>query len=375
VYELFPGNYRWSYNTWAALAAGGEFGDISLILDRLSKQAGHDEEWYTAWTWLAERLEARAAEALATGTKASVAENYFLASLYYKISEQFVPPADPIRLQSYGHALRTFEKARALSDVPIERVLVPYDGKTLPAYFVPAAKSNGSGGGSPTVIFLCGLDTTKEMTVLRVRQKFATRGMNLLALDSPGVGEALRLGKIYTRHDYEVPVASAIDYLEARADVDRDRVGIVGSSLGGYYVGRAASFEPRLKAVVAWGANYDYHAVWHRRITVGGSVAAPAFQLMYITGTDSMDAAMERIKDFKLAAVAHRITCPFLIVHGNEDQQISVDDAKRMFNAIGSKDKTLKIFSREEGGAAHCQFDNHLPGLLYVADWLTKKLA
>ena len=35
MFELFPGNYRWSYNTWAALAAGGEFGDLGLILDRL----------------------------------------------------------------------------------------------------------------------------------------------------------------------------------------------------------------------------------------------------------------------------------------------------------------------------------------------------
>ena len=100
MYELFPGNYRWSYNAWAALAAGGEFGDISLILDRLGKQVGHDEEWYAAWTWLAERLEARAAERLAIGTNASAAESYFLASLYYKIAEQFVPPSDPIRLQS-----------------------------------------------------------------------------------------------------------------------------------------------------------------------------------------------------------------------------------------------------------------------------------
>ena len=195
-----------------------------------------------------------------------------------------------------------------------------------------------------------------------------------LALDLPGVGEALRLGRIFTRHDYEVPVAAAIDYLETRPDVACDRVGIVGSSLGGYYVARAAAFEPRLKAVVAWGANYDYHAVWQRRITVGGSIAAPVFQLMYITGTDAMDAAMERIKDFKLEPVAHQISCPFLIVHGREDQQIPVADANRMFDAVGSKDKTLKIFAGEDGGAAHCQFDNHLPGLLYVADWLARKL-
>ena len=348
MFELFPGNYRWSYNAWAALAAGGEFGDLSLILDRLRQSEGDDREWQEAWAWLAGRLEQRAAENLAIGTRRSASENFFLASLYHKTSEQFIPPADPARMQTYQSALRSFETARELSDLSIERVLVPYKGKALPAYFVPGRRRGGS--------------------------EFAERGFNLLAIDTPGVGEALRLGKIYTRHDYEVPVRAAVDYLETRADVDKSRICVIGSSLGGYYVGRAAAFEPRLAAAVAWGANFDYHAVWHRRITVGGAVAAPMFQLMYITGSDTMDAAMNAIRDFRLAPVAGRIKCPFLIMHGKEDQQISAADAEAMFAAVGSTDKTLKIFSGEDGGAAHCQFDNHLPALLFVSDWLTKKL-
>jgi alpha-beta hydrolase superfamily lysophospholipase len=372
VFELFPGNYRWSYNAWAALAAGGEFGDMSLILDRLRQSEGDDREWQEAWAWLAGRLERRAAENLATGTRRSACENFFLASLYHKTSEQFIPPADPARMQTYQSALRSFETARELSDLSIERVLVPYEGKALPAYFVPARRRGDA--GAPTVIFICGLDTTKEITFLRIRSEFAERGFNLLAIDTPGVGEALRLGKIYTRHDYEVPVRASVDYLETRDDVDKSRICVIGSSLGGYYVGRAAAFEPRLAAAVAWGANFDYHAVWHRRITVGGAVAAPMFQLMYITGSDTMDAAMNAILDFRLAPVAGRIKCPFLILHGKEDQQISAADAEAMFAAVGSTDKTLKIFSGEDGGAAHCQFDNHFPALLFVSDWLTSKL-
>ena len=43
-------------------------------------------------------------------------------------------------------------------------------------------------------------------------------------------------------------------------------------------------------------------------------------------------------------------------------------------DATGSKDKKLKIFTGEDDGTAHCQFDNHLPALLYVSDWLAKQL-
>ena len=98
------------------------------------------------------------------------------------------------------------------------------------------------------------------------------------------------------------------------------------------------------------------------------------FQLMYITGTDTMDAAMKHIEQFQVGPIGERITCPFLIAHGQDDQQVSVNDAKKMFEVIASKDKMLKIFSGDDGGAAHCQFDNHFPALLFVADWLKKKL-
>jgi dienelactone hydrolase len=269
--------------------------------------------------------------------------------------------------------LETFEKGRALSSHNIERVLVPYEnGANLPAYFIPATHGDTPG---PAAIFLCGLDTTKEISSLRVRDHLAARGIACLAVDTPGIGEALRLGKLPTRYDYEVPVAAAIDYLQSRPDVDPTRIGIIGSSLGGYYVARAAAFEPCLRAAVAWGVIYDYHAVWQRRLTVGGAVATAGFQLMFVTGTESTEAAMARIENFMVQPIGGHIQCPFLIVHGAEDQQVPPGDAEKMFDAIGSTDKSLMICDGRNAGAAHCQFDNHLPAMLSVADWMHMKLA
>ena len=42
-----------------------------------------------------------------------------------------------------------------------------------------------------------------------------------------------------------------MDWLEKRNDVDSDRVGIWGVSLGGYYAPRAAAFEERIKACIS----------------------------------------------------------------------------------------------------------------------------
>src|SRR6266481_4029426 len=339
MFEFFPGNYRWSYNTLLAFAAGAQLGDVGLIVQRLRTVVGDDEAWHREWSWLAAALSRRAEN----GSRETASENLFLSSLYYTIGEHFISPADSRRLAAYGHVLKTFERARELA---------PY----------------------ATLIFICGLDTTKELWFLRARQQFAQRGFNCLFIDTPGIGEALRYQKLYTRYDYERPISAAVDYLISRREVDPDRIGIVGSSLGGYYVSRAAAFEKRLKAAVAWGAIYDYFGVWERRMAGDGMAAAPTFQLMFITGTEKMQDAIRRIENFRVAMFADRISCPFLIVHGAEDRQISMSDAHAMFDAIGSRDKELKIFSGDDGGSAHTQFDNHLPAVQFVADWMRKKL-
>lgn len=368
MHFFFPDNYRWSYNTLLAFAAGAEIGDFALILPQLTDHVGDDEAWRDAWLNLAHVLEKRA-EGKQGITRS---ENLFLASLYHTISEHFINPSDPRRLEGYHDVLRCFAAASEAAPFTLERVTIPFEGTTLPAYFMPAI---GRTDPRPTAIFVCGLDTTKELWFLRAREQFALRGINCLFLDTPGVGEALRLQKLYTRHDYEKPLGAAIDYLSKRREVDANLIGMVGSSLGGYYAARAAAFEPRLKATIAWGAIYDYHNVWVQRMAGKGSSAAPTFQLMFITGTSSMEDAINHISQFKIKDFAGQIKNPFLIMHGAEDLQVPLTDAQAMYDCVGSADKELMVFDGKNGGAAHTQFDNHRPALHYAADWMQKKLA
>ena len=61
---------------------------------------------------------------------------------------------------------------------------------------------------------------------------------------------------------------------------------------------------------------------------------------------------------------------PFLLLHGDEDAQVSRADADKLFNAIASKGKTMRVFTAEEGGAQHCQRDYLTLACDTVADWL-----
>ncbi|HEV7391792.1 MAG TPA: hypothetical protein VGO08_09125 [Burkholderiales bacterium] len=49
--------------------------------------------------------------------------------------------------------------------------------------------------------------------------------------------------------------------------------------------------------------------------------------------------------------------------------------AQKLFDAVGSKDKTLKVLTSHDGGSEHCQEDNRQVGVNLVADWLAERLS
>jgi fermentation-respiration switch protein FrsA (DUF1100 family) len=93
-----------------------------------------------------------------------------------------------------------------------------------------------------------------------------------------------------------------------------------------------------------------------------------------VTGTTNYDDALKKIEGFRLDGVAQQVRCPVLLTHGTEDEQVPLADAHRLFDALGSKDKTLRIFDAEEGGAQHCQRDYLTRVGSVMADWLVEKL-
>ena len=155
--------------------------------------------------------------------------------------------------------------------------------------------------------------------------------------------------------------SACIDFLEKRADVDAKKIGVVAISLGGYYAPRCASMEPRFAACIAWGAIWDYHATWKRRIEAQfkASLSVPGHHIMWILGVDTLDDALKRLEPFKLDGVVQKMRCPFLVVHGADDEQIPLADAQALYDACGSQDKTLRVFTA--GGRRRAALPARLP--------------
>ncbi|HEX6002546.1 MAG TPA: prolyl oligopeptidase family serine peptidase [Burkholderiales bacterium] len=378
-FMYFPGNYRWSaafINIMGSIAYGGaEIGELHKIGRRLKDRAPDDDAaWFDACIEVADGVRNYAERWDKSGHRYAAAHAYLRACNYYQMGERFRTSKDKPALDAYRRGVDCFHRHAALTDLRIEVVEVPFADGSLPGYFVHA--QNARSARTPCVVFFDGLDVTKEIQFVRGVPDLVKRGISVLVMDGPGTGEAIRFRGHYLRHDYEVAGSACIDYLEKRADVDPKKIGIVAISLGGYYSPRCAAMEPRYAACIAWGAQWDYHATWKKRIDAGfkASLSVPGHHIMWILGVDSLDAALKKLEPFKLDGVMQKMRCPFLLVHGADDEQIPLADAQKQFDACGSRDKTFRVYTAEEGGAQHCQRDYLTLVVAEMWNWFEEKL-
>ena len=374
----FPGNLRWSNATQIVkgmVAYGAAaMAEIDLITQRLKARAGEpdlDRAWMEEWSKEADRVAKIGDDADAAGNTITAGNQYMRAGNYYYSAERFIPPGEE-KLAMYRKALRCYQGAMARLHPDIERVEVPYEGKSLPAWFV---KGRGL-GQRPTVVLFDGMDNAKEMSVIFAGLDLAKRGINVLAIDGPGQSEPLRLRNIPSRHDYEAAGTPAYDYVASRPEVDPKRVAVMGYSFGGYHAPRICAFDKRYAACVCFGAMhwnvYDFvkgHAPADPRQTSGST-----FQFRWVVGAPDNETALEWAKKFTLEGVADKVNCPILILHGENDRVVPLAEAKKLYERVGSKNKTLKIFTEAEGGAEHCQVDNRQLGVDFIGDWLLKNM-
>ena len=202
-----------------------------------------------------------------------------------------------------------FRRGAATLSPPAEPVRVPYGGSTLAAYLrVP--RPGAAQVRPPVVIMIPGLDSVKE-ELQATAEYLLARGLAVIAIDGPGQGEA----------EYEFPIEPAYervttavaDYLKGRDDLDPDRMGVFGVSLGGYYAARSAAYEPRVRAAVELAGPYRWDQDWDRL----APQTRNTFQRR--SGAASPEQARERAAALTLEDAAARITCPLLVVHGGRD--------------------------------------------------------
>jgi len=204
-----------------------------------------------------------------------------------------------------------------------------------------------------------GLDSVKE-ELQATAEYLLARGLAVIAIDGPGQGEAEY--ELPSEPAYERVTAAVADYLKGRDDVDPDRLGVFGVSLGGYYAARSAAYEPRVRAAVELAGPYRWDQDWDRLPPQTRST----FQRR--SGAATPEQARERAAALTLEDAASRITCPLLVVHGGRDRLIPAYHAERL--AREAPGAELMLYPDGSHGVTNHAFESRAA----IADWLAGRL-
>jgi 2,6-dihydroxypseudooxynicotine hydrolase len=262
----------------------------------------------------------------------------------------------PQMREAHRRAVAVHRKAHQLLDPPVDRVEFPYGDHTL----VGNLRRPSGVDRPPVVVMMPGLDSAKEELTTNERW-FLDRGMATFTIDGPGQGEAEY--DLPIEPAYEKPVSAAIDALEARDDVDAGRIGGWGVSMGGYYVVRAAAFEPRLRAIVSLSGPFEFLSKWDDL----PPMSRAAFRVRSHAATD--EEARARLARIDLSDVIGRVTCPVYVVGGDRDRLVPPEAARRIAEGV-SGPVTLNVIA----GGNHVASNKAYLYRPASADWMAARL-
>lgn len=322
------------------------------------------QSWYDEWRRVADINEEIAEGYAEQGFRVSANQFYLRAFRFHRASIVYQEDTDATMMPGYMKTREMFDKAWEMAPPPIERVTINVDGNDLDGYFRRA--SGPSGRRYPVVIGYLGADSMAESTILG-SGSYSSRGMASLVVDLPGQGAAKRLQELYMPPDTERLVSDLVDYLETRPDVDADRIGLRGISMGGYAAPRAATADSRIKAIVTSAGSYDL------RSDLFDYYPPIQDRVRWIVGAEDLAATRRKLADYNLDGIAKNIECPMLIGYGRTDRIMDPQGAFNLYNAAVNSDRQMW------SDAGHPHHDEKSGGpqdlrLPTAQDWMAKQL-
>jgi pimeloyl-ACP methyl ester carboxylesterase len=317
------------------------------------------------WREKAEHDETLARRAQAQGFNQTAFEHYDHAIEAYRMAQHPIFYDDnPVKLALNAKLREMVDRRSEVAPYPIERVEVPFDGKTISCllYLLPDRRK------APCVIYVPGMDQTKEAFPRAAHNAAIARGMHILSMDGPGQGNS-NIQKIRAVGDnYERAGAAVMDYLKKRPEVDGDRIGVYGISMGSYWSLRLASYDHRPAALASGVACFNPNNTIFTQ-------SSPRFKqvFMYMAGMDNEAEFDEMAVQMTVKGYADKIKCPTLLVTGEFDPLCPLEDAIEVYQDLTCR-KEMWIIENQFHPLWNIPNLGGLDCHQYVIDWLQRAL-
>ena len=354
-------NEKRIYQRWYGrfLFLGIDYGRLKRVVARVQNWL----YWCDEWTKEGDLVYKKAEQAVRDGYMFKAKALFHEAVACYHIGQHifFIDSNQKEKTQekariSYKRAISLYgEKERPIL------IEIPFNGVKIKGYLRLSTAAN-----KPLVIFVNGMDNIKEAEGHWFGTIFGQNGFNFFTFDGPGQGELWKDMK-FDAKEYHKAVSVIIDWFEDQQvyDIDLEKIGLVGFSLGGYLAPVSAAYDKRVKCV-AGNSGLVYiggldglkrlNPIWQRGVT-------------YMTGCETLDKAVNEfnwdIED------SPNLEVPLLFYHAGKDEVMPSPKThadKMMRWAKG--EKTLRYYEDAE----HCTM-NYLDEVFpEIIDWFKIKL-
>lgn len=330
------------------------------------------DSWYQQWLNTANRIYSYADKMQKQNDVASAREAYLRASNYFRTASFFmVAEKDRDKsVNTLGQSKTSF--LNAIASMPfIQPVKIPYESTALPGYLIRSPFKN-----APLLIVTTGFDGTAEELYFEIGVAAYERGYNVLLFEGPGQGDVVRKLNLPFRYDWEHVVTPVIDYAMTIPDINKNKIALMGISMGGYLAARAAAFDKRIKACILNGGIYDlsesitkklppemlrllknnpekFNAAMNDEMKTNVTMSWYFNNAMWTLQASSPAEVITKFQAYNMKEVANKIKCPTLVVD-SEDDLFNQGQAKQLFDALKAP-KTFLLFTKEDDAQAHCQ--------------------
>src|ERR1700722_4011769 len=349
-------------------SGGLDVGEVFEIASHITD--GDADSWIRAFEEQAKLLDAQADVWAARGWIRAAGEMRLKAFAAYRSAWQFAAPGEAFN-RIYALNRAAFAAAMRELELPATFFELPFTGKKLPGVFLTNPRAN-----RPVVLVVGGADTCFEDLFLSVGRSFFERGYSVAMVDLPGQGATANDG-LYWEVEAERPIGAVIDLLINRFAAQPGRIALLGMSLGGYFVTRAAGHESRLATVIA-STPFPYPnqlfalsvrpavAEAHQPV----STATQRSRLHSLWKAGATDAPEFIAKTAGMAADPKRVTIPFLSILGGGDSPVFAEQAVRWHAEIPSPLKSFVQLDAATGADGHCQVNNRLRLVQEASGWM-----
>ena len=338
-------------------SGGLDVGQAFYVANRILD--GDPDSWVSAFAAYGDFMTAEADAWLDGGHRRNAGESRLKAFASYRSAWQFAAPGPRFAALVAQHR-RSFSAAMDELALPATFFGARYGDGELPGVLLRRPEHEAA----PVALIIGGADTCFEDLFLTLGRALFERGYAVAMADLPGQGITQATG-LFWEAEAERPIGAVIDLLAARFGVVPHRTALIGLSLGGYFVARAAGHERRLATVIASTpfpspADLFQLTVGAARQAGPGAASDAARRSRAVSlwkaGARTPEEFISRTRAMR--ADPALVTVPFLSILGAGDSPVFAAQAEAWDRDIRSERKRFVRLDAETGADGHVQVNN-----------------